>query len=139
MKSHEMVYVFSKKGAFYRRVNVDIGKQQWTSKREPDRPKSRQYGVSRDTAAEAGAADGKRCPLSVIPIPGTFARGGHPTEKPLKLYTWLLERYVPDGGTVLDPTAGSFNSILAARALGYKAIGIEMDTNFFWRGVAKLK
>jgi len=55
----------------------------------------------------------------------------HPTEKPLDLYTWLLERYCPAGGTVLDPTAGSFNAIKAAVALGLKGIGIEKDDGFF--------
>jgi site-specific DNA-methyltransferase (adenine-specific) len=104
MKSHEMVYVFSKKGAYYNRINIQ-----------------------------------DRCPLSVIVVPTAPARNQHPTEKPVSLYTWLLSRYVPPKGTVLDPTAGSFNSILAAKNLGYKAIGIEMDTTFFWRGVAKLK
>jgi len=103
MKSHEMVYVFSKKGAFYRRV--DIG-------------------------------DKRRCPLSVISIYGKLAPG-HPTEKPHDLYTWLLERYVPDNGTVLDPTAGSFNAVIAARALGYKAIGIEKDPTFYWKAIQK--
>jgi site-specific DNA-methyltransferase (adenine-specific) len=58
-------------------------------------------------------------------------KGGHPTAKPLELYTWLLERYCPSGGTVLDPTAGSFNSVRAATALGLKAIGIEKDEGFF--------
>jgi DNA modification methylase len=56
----------------------------------------------------------------------------------LDLYKWLLERYVPDNGTVLDPTAGSFNAVIAARALGYKAIGIEKDATFFWKAVAKV-
>jgi site-specific DNA-methyltransferase (adenine-specific) len=55
----------------------------------------------------------------------------HPTEKPLDLYTWLLERYCPAGGTVLDPTAGSFNAVKAAVALGLKGIGIEKDDGFF--------
>jgi DNA modification methylase len=55
----------------------------------------------------------------------------------MELYRWLLERYVPDNGTVLDPTAGSFNAVFTARQLGYKAIGIEKDPTFFWKAVAK--
>jgi DNA modification methylase len=55
----------------------------------------------------------------------------HPTEKPKELYEWLLRRYCKHGGTVLDPTAGSFNSIKVAKELGLKGIGIEMDNNFF--------
>jgi site-specific DNA-methyltransferase (adenine-specific) len=135
MKSHEMVYVFSKKGAFYRRVDVPTDKPKWSVDRGPDpRVKSVQYSVRRLAGIETGK-DGLRCPLSVIPIAGKTA-GGHPTEKPLALYRWLLERYVPDKGTVLDPTAGSFNAIKAARSLGYKAIGIEKDPGFFWKAAA---
>jgi len=138
MKSHEMVYVFSKKGAFYRRVDVPTDKPNWVIDRSKDkRPKSTQYGVKRSSTngVETGK-DGLRCPLSVISIAGTFARNAHPTQKPIELYRWLLERYVPEKGTVLDPTAGSFNAIKAARSLGYKAIGIEKDPGFFWKAAA---
>jgi DNA modification methylase len=141
MKSHEMVYVFSKKGAFYRRVDVKTDKPEWKMDRSKEvRPISKQYGVKRHKTGglETGGKDGMRCPLSVVPIAGKRTRNGHPTEKPKELYEWLLRRYVPDNGLVLDPTAGSFNSILTAKKLGYRAIGIEMDTGFFWKGVAKL-
>jgi site-specific DNA-methyltransferase (adenine-specific) len=106
MKSHEMIYIFSKKGTYYNRVDID----------------------------------GRRCSLSVINIKkvGTF-KNLHPTEKPKELYQWLLSRYCPPGGTVLDPTAGSFNSIEVAKDLGLKAIGIEMDENFYKKAVEKFK
>ena len=62
----------------------------------------------------------------------------HPTEKPQDLYKWLLERYCPSGGTMLDPTAGSFNSVFTANEMGLKAIGIEMNDAFFWKAVSKI-
>jgi site-specific DNA-methyltransferase (adenine-specific) len=58
-------------------------------------------------------------------------KGNHPTQKPIELYKWLLERYCCSGGTVLDPTAGSFNSYFAAEELGLNPIGIEMNKEFF--------
>ncbi len=140
MKSHEMVYVFSKSGAYYNRIDVDSDKKAWVKDRSTEAsPVSTQYGVKahKTNTIEKGI-DGKRCPLSVIPIGSKTARGGHPTEKPMELYEWLLKRYVCKGGVVLDPTAGSFNSILVAKRLGFKAIGIEMDNGFFWKGVHKL-
>jgi site-specific DNA-methyltransferase (adenine-specific) len=138
MKSHEMVYVFSKKGAFYRRVDVPSDKKAWKLDytRCTSQVNSVQYGVRREDRVLREGKDGLRCPLSVLPIAGKLA-GGHPTEKPMELYRWLLERYVPDNGTVLDPTAGSFNSVFVARQLGYKAIGIEKDPVFFWKAVSK--
>ena len=134
MKSHEMVYVFSKKGSFYRRVDVMTDKGGWTGGKQKN---AIVYGVSMKSIHTEGGKEGARCPLSVIPVGGKTA-GGHPTEKPMELYEWLLRRYVPDNGVVLDPTAGSFNAVLTARRLGYRAIGIEKDLSFFWKGVAKL-
>jgi site-specific DNA-methyltransferase (adenine-specific) len=108
MKSHEMIYVFSKKAPYYKRIDV---------KSDIDR--------KRDAPSDM------RCPLSIITIPKVISKDKHPTEKPVELYKWLLSRYCPDGGTVLDPTAGSFNSIRAAQELGLDAIGIEKDKTFY--------
>jgi DNA modification methylase len=109
MKSHEMIYVFSKKGSYYNRIDTEV-------------------------------EDNKRCSLSIINIKTNISKQGqHPTEKPKELYEWLLTRYCPPGGTVLDPTAGSFNSIEVAKDLGLKAIGIEMDENFYKKAVEKFK
>jgi DNA modification methylase len=62
----------------------------------------------------------------------------HPTQKPEELYRWLLERYCPAGGTVLDPTAGSFNACFVAKELGLKAIGMEKDHGFFYKALVRL-
>ena len=72
-----------------------------------------------------------RCALSVIEHQTISRKGGHPTEKPVDLYKFLIERYCPEGGTVLDPTFGSCNSGIAARDLGRKYIGIEKDKSFY--------
>ena len=55
----------------------------------------------------------------------------HPTEKPMALYKFLIERYCPPNGTLLDPTAGSFNSCFAAYDMNIESIGIEKDDEFF--------
>jgi DNA modification methylase len=49
----------------------------------------------------------------------------------------LIERYSNPGAVVLDPTAGSFNSIEAAQQLGRTAIGMEMNDEFFAAAQAK--
>ena len=74
---------------------------------------------------------GKRCPTSVIKMANKKKRGGHPTAKPVDLYTFLIERYCPAGETVLDPTFGSGNSCCACSSLGRKWIGIEKDKTFY--------
>jgi len=50
----------------------------------------------------------------------------HPTQKPLAVMRWCLE-FFPDAQTVLDPFMGSGTTLRAAKDLGRKAIGIEIE------------
>lgn len=55
-------------------------------------------------------------------------RGGvHPTEKPVTLLHTLLSVVTPPGGMILDPFAGAGSTLIAARDLGMRAIGIDSD------------
>lgn len=55
----------------------------------------------------------------------------HPTVKPLKLMEYLIKLVMPPvGGILLDPFAGSGTTILAAKRLGFEAIGIEKDEGY---------
>ncbi len=137
MRSHEMVYVFSKAGAYYNRVDISGDFKSWKVKREGQTAHT--YGEAKRTNTEGG--DGKRCALSIITIDGHLSRhkGQHPTEKPIDLYKFLIERYCPPGGTVLDPTFGSGNSGAAANVLGRHYIGVEKDKDFFDKAVKKLE
>ena len=54
---------------------------------------------------------------------------GHPTVKPLSVFLDFVSR-CPDGGTVLDPFMGSGTTIRAAKDLGRKAIGIEIEEKY---------
>jgi site-specific DNA-methyltransferase (adenine-specific) len=134
MKSHEMIYIFSKKGAYYKRID-DTGEfKGWNAHETKSHTRTVIEGSGKNIAV---ANDGTtRCVKSVITIKKPNTKG-HPTEKPKELYEWLLKRYCPEGGTVLDPTAGSFNSIEVAKELGLKGIGIEKDRAFFWKAVSK--
>jgi len=54
----------------------------------------------------------------------------HPTVKPLALMRWLITLVTPPGGVVLDPFCGSGTTLLAARELGFAAIGVELSTEY---------
>jgi site-specific DNA-methyltransferase (adenine-specific) len=87
--------------------------------------------------------EGKRCALSVISVmnnPKANVRTKrHPTEKPIELYKWLIERYSKPGDTILDPTFGSGNSIFTAYEMDRSAIGIEKDEGFYKKAADKLE
>jgi site-specific DNA-methyltransferase (adenine-specific) len=51
----------------------------------------------------------------------------HPTQKPQELMQDLVAQFTDEGETILDPFAGSGTTLAAARMLGRKAIGVEMD------------
>ncbi|WP_417623060.1 DNA-methyltransferase [Parasphingorhabdus sp.] len=55
----------------------------------------------------------------------------HPTQKPLALMEWLVKTYSNKGDVVLDFTMGSGTTGVAAKKLGRKFIGIELDKNYF--------
>ena len=135
MRSHELIYVFSKKGAYYKRIDVegDFPKSDGGCKR------SNIYNKDETRTFMTYDNTGFRCPKSVIEIMNKRGKGNHPTQKPAELYEWLLKRYCPAEGCVLDPTAGSFTSCFVAEKLGLTAIGIEKDNNFFKKAEEKYK
>jgi DNA modification methylase len=53
----------------------------------------------------------------------------HPTQKPVDLMQWCLS-FAPDARTVVDPFMGSGTTLVAAKNLGRKAIGIEIEEQY---------
>ncbi len=55
----------------------------------------------------------------------------HPTQKPVKLYEWLLTHYAKQGDKILDTHLGSGSSRIAAYNLGFNFVGYEIDKDYF--------
>lgn len=63
----------------------------------------------------------------------------HPTQKPIALYTWILNNYAKEGDKILDTHLGSGSSAIAAYELGYEFTGIEIDEIYYNAAVERLK
>lgn len=55
----------------------------------------------------------------------------HPTQKPVKLYKWLLTNYAKPGDKILDTHLGSGSSRIAAWDMGFDFVGYELDKDYF--------
>jgi site-specific DNA-methyltransferase (adenine-specific) len=55
----------------------------------------------------------------------------HPTQKPVKLYKWLLTNYAEPGQRILDTHLGSGSSAIAAHYFGVDFVGCELDPDYY--------
>ena len=63
----------------------------------------------------------------------------HPTQKPVKLYEWLLTNYAKTGDKILDTHGGSFSSAIACNNLGFEFTGIELDRDYYDAAVKRVE
>jgi site-specific DNA-methyltransferase (adenine-specific) len=68
-----------------------------------------------------------------IPIQNNYLQEKriHPTQKPVKLYEWLLHNYAKQGDTILDTHLGSGSIALACHNKGYDLTAYEIDKDYF--------
>ena len=63
----------------------------------------------------------------------------HPTQKPVALYTWLLDKYAKPGDKILDTHLGSGSIAIACHNLGYDLVGYELDEDYFQAAKKRLE
>lgn len=105
-----------------------------TLRRKQRPPHTGHIGAS-TYASEDG---GPRLMRSVQYVRSEHGRAFHPTQKPLGILRPLIEYSCPPGGLVLDPCAGSGSTLVAARELGRKAIGIEINERYCEAAIVRL-
>ena len=99
-----------------------LGRQDYHWRHEPCL-----YGW-RDGAAHECLGD--RAQSTVLEFDRPARNGEHPTMKPVALFESLVRNSCPEGGTVLDPFAGSGTALVAAEATGRRAALLELDPRY---------
>jgi site-specific DNA-methyltransferase (adenine-specific) len=62
----------------------------------------------------------------------------HPAQKPVAAIAALLAAFAPEGGLVLDPFMGSGSTLRAAKDLGCRAIGVEVEAEYCKRAAERM-
>lgn len=95
------------------------------------RRKTRPTHTGRIAAAAYESEDGgPRLMRSVIYERSAHGSAVHPTEKPLGVLRALVEYSCPPSGIVIDPFAGGGSALVAAKSLGRRAVGIEIQERY---------
>ena len=73
---------------------------------------------------------------------GFIAKSGgsiHPTQKPVKLYEWLLMNYAKEGNKILDTHLGSGSIAIACHNLGYELTACELDKDYYEASIKRIQ
>jgi site-specific DNA-methyltransferase (adenine-specific) len=63
----------------------------------------------------------------------------HQTQKPVKLYHWLLKNYAKEGDIILDTHAGSCSSVIACIDFGFDWLAFEIDEDYYNAAIKRIE
>lgn len=124
MKAHENVLVFYRGQCVYN-PEMRQGEPYIAGKGLSNDRNYGDYGRHRNDSP-----DGMRYPRSVVQFQGVQTPI-HPTQKPVALFEYLIRTYTNPGDIVLDNTAGSGTTAIAAIRAGRQFICIEQDEKYY--------
>jgi len=75
----------------------------------------------------------------LIKIDNNDSNRTHPTQKPVKLYEWLLMNYAKEGDKILDTHLGSGSIAIACHNLGYDLTACELDKEYFVAAMKRIE
>ena len=133
MAKHESVLLFAKGRPPYN-PQLAPGKA-YTAKRYGNDDTGANYGqiAQRTTTVN----DGHRKPTTVLQFDRQV--GAHPTQKPVALFEYLIRTYANPGELVLDNTAGSGTTAIAAENAGRRWLCIERDPGYYAKAVERVQ
>ena len=62
----------------------------------------------------------------------------HPTQKPIKLYKWILDKYAKEGDKILDTHLGSGSIAIACHDYGFDLTACELDKEYFDKAMQRI-
>ena len=127
LRNHESIIVFYKKSPIYNPQKIEGGVVHKNKVIHNTRSKNYRNPIEPTYISNL---DGKYYPRSII---GSFTHNKkklHPTQKPLKLFEYLIKTYTKKNNIVLDSCIGSGTTAIACINLGRRYIGIEKEEEF---------
>jgi site-specific DNA-methyltransferase (adenine-specific) len=137
MRQHEDVLIFSKNKCIYnpqiikRDVPIKSGGQKNLNSESTtlDKYKIEGFKKTYDT----------KNPTTIIQFNKVRTKSVHPTQKPLALFKYLIKTYTNEGELVLDNTAGSCTTAIAALETCRNYICMEKDEKYYSIGLQRVK
>ncbi len=63
----------------------------------------------------------------------------HPTQKPVALYKWIIDKYAKQGDKILDTHLGSGSIAIACHDYGFELTACELDKEYFDKSIERIK
>jgi len=128
LKQHENICVFTGIGAKYNPQGLICQRS------DNSRPAKRQVRISNyGQQKEHKFSEFTNFPTTLLSIPNPkneIEETLHPTQKPVALMSYLIQTYSGFNNLILDPYAGSGSTLVAAKQLGRRYIGIEISPKY---------
>ncbi len=130
MKAHENVLIFYREQCTY-------NPQGLIKKLIPTIRKGRDNGSNYGDSAKDALQEYENYPQSILPI-ASEGKGFHPTQKPVALFEYLIKTYTNENELVLDNTAGSGTTAIAAINTNRKWVCIEKDKEYYDKAMERI-
>lgn len=140
LKRHENILIFVKSGKPTFNPQMKKGTP-YKAQRSGKKPINFDNGATGGLQPINTVNEGTRNPVSIIDIKADVKSemGLHPTQKPVALFEYLIKTYTNENEIVLDNTAGSGTTAIAAINTNRKWVCIEKDKDYYDKAIERIR